>query len=307
MTGIVVLPSIIVPQSVLMAGMSGVHSRQNQRVRNQGGFATVNTIRDATMRAWQIGTGPMSLSVADQIFGLYEVTDAGAFGMLFLDPIDAAVAAEDGALQGYQQGVEFGVPGFGSGGPRYGLRKMYTARGSGLRRGRALTRPIGNPAMLRGGSPVPIGAAAGNASLTAAPVYVDFVPDATRTINALAVGATTQVTLDSPIGVIAGGRLWLQGIGGEDAALLNGKSHQVAAVAGTVYTLAVDTSGKAITATGQGHKYPQPDEALTWSGGFYVPVHFRDDNLDWDLVIPGPAARRQVVIPSTFIDEIREA
>lgn len=308
MTGIVVLPSVIVPKGIVLAGVTGVHSRQNERSRNQGGFGTVNVIRDVTMRAWQIGTGPMDLALAEQLFGIYEVTDAGAYGMLYEDPIDSIATAANGALLGYMSGVEAGVVGFGNGTPNYGFRKVYTARGSALQRARALTRFSGTPALLRGGTPVTIGVAAGNASISVGPSYVTFVADATRTVSAVTVGATTQVTLSSAIaGFVVGGRLWLQGLTGADGALLNDKSHEITGIAGAAYTLATNTAGKTITAAGQGHKYPQPDETLTWAGQFYVPVQFRDDTLDWDLAIAGPTNRRQVVIPACFIDEIREA
>ncbi|MBT2333628.1 hypothetical protein J7E49_06885 [Variovorax paradoxus] len=311
MSSIVVLPTAIVPKSIVLAGVSGVLSRQNNRGRNQAGYATANVIRDVTLRAWQIGTGPMRLDIAEQIFGLFEVTDAGAYGMLLEDPIDSTVTVANGALMGYMAGVEFGTAGFGNGTPNYGLRKVYTARGSALKRARALTRPIGTPSLFRGGSPVTIGVGAGNAALSAAPVYVTFVTDASRSVSAVTVGATTQVTLATSIpGFVVGGRLWLQDLTGADAALLNNMSHEITAITGgglNVYTLATNTAGKTITAAGTGKKYPQPDEALTWSGSFYVPVQFRADTLDWDLVIAGLSSKREVQVPSTFLDEIREA
>lgn len=34
--------------------------------------------------------------------------------------------------------------------------------------------------------------------------------------------------------------------------------------------------------------------SVTWSGMFYVPVHFEQDVIDWDLVIAGPATGRRV-------------
>ncbi|GER21452.1 hypothetical protein [Variovorax boronicumulans] len=311
MTGIVVLPSVIVPKGIVLAGLSGVHSRQNERSRNQGGFGTVNVIRDVTLRAWQVGTGPMDLALSEQLFGIYEVTDAGAYAMLYEDPIDSTFSVGNGALQGYLAGDEFGAVGFGNGTPNYGVRKIYTARGSALTRARALTRFIATPSLFRGGSPVTMGAAPGNAAVSAGPSYVIFVADASRTVTAVAVGATTQVTLATSIpGFVVGGRLWLQDLAGADAALLNNLSHEITAITGgglNVYTLATNTAGKTITAAGTGKKYPQPDETLTCAGSFFVPVQFRDDNLNWDLAIAGPTNRRQVVIPACFIDEIREA
>ena len=136
-----------------------------------------------------------------------------------------------------------------------------------------------------------------------------FVADATRTVSSVTVGATTQVVLSSAISglVITTGKLWLQGLTGTHSALLNGLAHTITNISGSTYTLATNTAGKTITAgSGQGHKYPQPTETLTWSGLFYVPVHFRDDDLNWDLEAGGPRDLRIVTVPSTYLDEVRE-
>jgi hypothetical protein len=45
---------------------------------------------------------------------------------------------------------------------------------------------------------------------------------------------------------------------------------------------------------------------LAWKGSFYVPVHFMDDVIDWDLVLSGPAEQRLVAGPSVVLQEIRE-
>ena len=45
---------------------------------------------------------------------------------------------------------------------------------------------------------------------------------------------------------------------------------------------------------------------LTWSGGFYVPVHFATDDLDWDLLAGGPADSRLIAGRSVTLQEVRE-
>lgn len=45
---------------------------------------------------------------------------------------------------------------------------------------------------------------------------------------------------------------------------------------------------------------------LTWTGLFYVPVHFVDDFIDWTLVVPGEIDARFWVGPSVLLQEIRE-
>jgi uncharacterized protein (TIGR02217 family) len=46
---------------------------------------------------------------------------------------------------------------------------------------------------------------------------------------------------------------------------------------------------------------------LTWAGGFYVPVHFMDDSIDWEMVLAGPVVDGRLLAgPSTVLVEIRE-
>ncbi|HWT21695.1 MAG TPA: hypothetical protein VN280_22565 [Variovorax sp.] len=305
---ITVLSDVIIPQSVVMAGIVGRITRKNDRSVNQGGYATANVVRDVSMHEYTMGVKPMLLAAWEAIRGIYEVTDAGAYGMLLEDPVDAVVTAAQGALIGYMTGMQSGVSGFGNGTPNYSLQKVYTAFGSTRKRARDITRPMGAPAILRGGSPVVVGVAPGNISISAGPVKITFVADASQNVTAVTVGATTQVTLASAIaGFLIGGRLWLQNLTGADAALLNNLSHQITNIVGNVYTLATNTAGKTITAAGTGKKYPQPDETLTWSGGFYVPVQFANDAIDWDLARPGKYADRLIDGPNVPLVEVREA
>jgi hypothetical protein len=310
MSGIVVLDDVILDECVFLASGAGRQSRQNDRTANQGGFATVNVVRDVTLRQFMLGVKAMPVAEWKEIEGVYEITDAGAYGFLVKDPKDQIVSESEGALQGYMSGVEFGTPGFGNGTPNYGLRKLYKAKSSTRTRGRPITRPNGTPAIERGGTPVTYGVAAGNAALSTAPVYVTFVADASQNVSSVTVGATTQVTLAAALsGLVIGGRLWLQDLTGADAALLNNKSHAITNITGgssNIYTLSTNTAGKTITAAGTGKKYPQPDEALTWSGAFYVPVQFANDDMDWDLVRPGDIDERLVTGMSVTLIEIRE-
>jgi hypothetical protein len=302
------IKNIVMPESVLVSALSGTRMRKNTRTQNVGGYATVNADRDWTQRRWQVATQPLTQALASSIIGIYEVTDAGTFGFLIFDPVDSTVSAAEGLLQGLMLGVESGTAGFGNGCPTYGFRKVYIANGSILGGTNPITRPYGTPAVTRGGSPVAVGAAAGNISLSAGPVYVTFVADSSANVNAITPGATTSVTLASALaGLAIGGRLWLENLTGTHASLLNSQSHQITNIVGATYTLATDTAGKTITAAGTGKKYPQPTEALGWSGSYYVPVHFRDDDLEWELFHGGPAPARLVSFTSCYLDEVREA
>jgi hypothetical protein len=302
------IKNIVMPESVLVSALSGTRMRKNTRTQNVGGYASVNADRDWTQRRWQVATQPLAQALASSIIGIYEVTDAGTCGFLIFDPVDSTVSAAEGLLQGLMLGAEFGSAGFGNGCPTYGFRKVYIANGSILGGTNPITRPYGTPAVTRGGSPVTVGAAAGNISLSAGPVYVTFVADSSANVNSITPGATTSVTLASALaGLAIGGRLWLQDLTGTHASLLNNQSHQITNIVGATYTLATNTAGKTITAAGTGKKYPQPTEALGWSGSYYVPVHFRDDDLEWELFHGGPAPARLVSFTSCYLDEVREA
>lgn len=67
------------------------------------------------------------------------------------------------------------------------------------------------------------------------------------------------------------------------------------------YSLDADTG--IITIPGS----PTPTAAsITWASRFYVPVHFENDDIDWDLLIAGPADTRYAAGQRIVLTEIRE-
>jgi uncharacterized protein (TIGR02217 family) len=46
--------------------------------------------------------------------------------------------------------------------------------------------------------------------------------------------------------------------------------------------------------------------AVTWTGRFYVPVHFQSDMVDWNLEVPGPEDFRYYSGPKVVLQEVRE-
>jgi hypothetical protein len=121
-------------------------------------------------------------------------------------------------------------------------------------------------------------------------------------------GATT--TIDFGTGSFAGlfftgGRVWLQGVVGTASAVLANKSHEVLSVSGNTMVINTSTTGMTLT-NALGMRYPQPTDTLTWRGEFYVPVHFMEDEIDWDLARPGDMEDRLIAGPSVVLQEIRE-
>jgi uncharacterized protein (TIGR02217 family) len=157
----------------------------------------------------------------------------------------------------------------------YQLGKLYTA--GALSETRLIQKPVaGTVVAYRNGTAVST-----SYTLDATTGLLTFSPFASAAVTAVSVGASTSVTLASALpGLASGGLLYLSGLGGADAGLLNGLQSSVTGVSGAVYTLAVNTTGKTITAgSGVGSEYPQPTDTLKWTGQFDVPARFDTDEM----------------------------
>lgn len=307
---IIVFNDVIMPASVIAAGVRGKQMRRNSRATTQGGFVSANVVWSRTLRQYELGYVPMLASQWLAIEGLHEVTEGGAYGFLMQDPKDTAATHSDGVLWPYNSGALVGVGGVGYGVPTYKMHKRYTSSGSTRYKDRSVTRPKSVAQLKRGGVTVTLGGGAGQAAIDYDTGTVAFVADSSSTITAVTVGATTQVTLTAALaGVAVGERLYIDGTAGSAAETLNGRSHAISAISGggsNVYTLTVNTTGLAWSSSGSGYAYPQATESLTWQGDFYVPVHFANDDIDWDIVIGGPVANRFVAGPTVTLNEVRE-
>lgn len=304
---ITVYADVILPESVMAAGVRGTQMRVNARAQNQGGYATINAVWADTLRKWQLGVVPMAVAEWQTIEGIYEVTDAGAFGFLMADPKDKSVAAGQGLLQPYTT-AEVGTIGLGYGVPSYRLAKRYTSIGSTRTKDRRISRPI-SAAVTRGGSPVTAGVAAGNMALDTTTGTVTFVADASQALSSITTGASTVLNFASGSPIVAafsvGQRVYVSGVTGTGASALNGLSHAVTAKGATSLTVSTATTGLTL-AGGTAAKYPQASEALAWTGSFYVPVHFAEDEIDWEILRSGSEAQRIVAGPSVTVMEVRE-
>lgn len=306
---VTVYSDVIVPDRIIRMGASGKNARVNNRTQNRGGYSQVGIVRNRTQREYTLGLALMSPDDWATIEGLHEITDGGAYGMLLHDPKDSICST--GLLQGVLSGLAAGTMGVGHGLPSYRMFQRKSAAGTSRTYDRRVTRPQSPSVLTRNGSPVTIGVGAGNAAINYDTGTATWIADATRNVTAITVGATTQVTLATALPAVAvGGRLYLTGLTGADAALLNALSHPVTAITGggaNVYTLGTNTAGKTITTgSGIGYQYPQPTDALAWTGPFYVPVQFKDDYIDWDIVRGGPHDRRLVAGPAVTLVEILE-
>ena len=301
---------LVLPDLVIQAGVRGRNIRRNVRTQVINGTESVNVQWDYTRREFELGYIPMRVEAWQELEALSEVTDAGARGFLMFDPKDRTVAATQGRLLSYNDGVAVGAMGSGYGEPVLYLFKRYASLGGVYFRDRPLSRPLA-PVVLRNGTPVAVGVAPGNIAVAGG--RVTFVADAQQTVSAITPGANTVLTFADGAGMFAavavGQRLFITGVAGSAAAALNGVSHLITAKGdGPPYTLTLATPTTGLTGTGgTAFKYPQSTDALTWSGEFYTPVHFANDVLDWDLMKPGPDVEDRIVAgPSVLLSEVLE-
>lgn len=287
-----VFADVILPPRVIRAGISGKNRRNNTRTTNQAGFQHVNVNWLRSLREYQLGIVDRDVAAWATIEGLHEITEGGAYGFLLEDPKDHAVTLSQGRI---------GDAGVGQGVPTAQLVKAYGVVGSSRVSLRRITR-LASATLRRGNDPYT------GATYDAATGAVTMPPDAQRAIVAVTSGADTQVQLASAIGALGvGGRLYLSGVGGAGATLLNGRAHVITGIAGATYSLETDTTGATLTASGTAAKYAQPDELLRWVGEFYVPVHFVNDDIDWSLTRPGPTDEARLVSgDSITVMEVRE-
>lgn len=270
------------------------------------GFESRNVNWAQARRVYDAAIAARTLSDFAEIEHHFHVVAGRAHGFRFRDWGDYTATNAQGLLRPLHGTTQVGTAGFGYGVPSYQLVKRY-ARGS-LLHDRDIRKPVaGSVSGRRAGVAWVFGAGAGQVSLDTATGVVTFVADATRTVTAVTVGASTQVTLSSALpGLVAGDRLYLTGLAGADAALLNDLSHAISGIATNVYTLATNTAGKTITpGSGVAAAYPQADEALDWAGQFDVPVRFDVDRLRRRLLSRTPAGDFLVECDEIPIVEIR--
>jgi hypothetical protein len=304
MSSLIVYDDLILPcDMVLAAGLRARYGRRNSRTEASNGKIAVNIVQAKTLREYGFDVAGLTADMVGEFQGLWEYTDAGAYGFLMEDPVDFTVATGQGLMAPYTTAL-VGTIGLGYGVPSYRLYRRYTALGvTGRTRDRRVEYPVAGPALMRGASPVTIGVAPGNAAVSLTTGLVTFVADVSQAPSSITVGASTTLVMPDSVGLYAavsvGQRVYITGVTGTAGAVLNGASHVVASKSGTDIVLSTSTSGLAVTLTGTAAKYPQASEALTWTGGLYVPVHFAQDDFEWALARPGADQDDRLFIGST--------
>jgi uncharacterized protein (TIGR02217 family) len=255
---------------------------------------------------YEVGMVARPLSQFTALKDAFMIVGGRANGFRFKDVGDYTVLSSVGDPQPLHDTLQVGTAGAGYGVPSYQLRKLYTyGAGSHLR---DIRKPVAGTLVLRRASvQVTAGAAPGNYAIDTTTGIITFVADQDETIASHAVGASHQFTLTAPFSpnLAIGGRIYVLGVTGTAADLLNGLSHQITGVAGAVITTNTVTTGLT-AANGTAYFYPQPTEALDFSCEFDVPVRFDTDYFEATIVDrAGSAGELLFQLPSVPLVEIK--
>ncbi len=228
---------------------------------------------------WNLGDRVVQQPEADTLNAFFRARKGKAIGFRFKDWLDY----KDGGNGKLATANATNTPsnlGVGNGYATYQMYKVYQS-GTGYDY-RKIAKPVaGTSVIKRNGNVVTAGGGAGQYSLDTTTGLVTFTADASSAASAIAVGATTSVTLAANPGtLLAGEKLFLNGFTGANAIQVNGIAHTINSVSGAgpfVFILATTTSGTITIGAGTGYAYPQANDTLFWTGEFDVPVRFDTD------------------------------
>ena len=302
---ITIYNNLILPETVIQAGIRGKNMRSNTRVMSGSGYAAVNINWARTLRQYELGIKPMEVAQWLEIEALHEATDGGAYGFKMQDPKDRTVTHTNGFLQGYEDGIEVGDVGEGYGTKDYVIKKRYSTINGVSTYDRRITRPNSPIEIKKAGSVV----AGSGYTLSTSTGIVTFNPIASQSPSSITVGNSTILNFPNTTFTTlftAADRIYVDGVVGTAATLLNNKSFPILSISANQILLNVNTTGLTVTTTGNARMYPQADETLTWSGEFFVPVHFANDDIDWEVMVSGTYDSRIVAGPSVVLQEVRE-
>lgn len=131
---ITVLSDLILPESVIAAGIRGKNIRQNSRVQTENGFASINVGWTQSLRQYELGIVAMKVEQWQAIEALHEITRGGAYGFLMFDPKDSLGTTAGTAVKL--------MPAVGATPAYYQIQRRYIDAPSGRYLDRPITRPI---------------------------------------------------------------------------------------------------------------------------------------------------------------------
>lgn len=287
-------------------GRQGGPSFSTGMVSVRSGYESRNQNWQQARHKFDIGMVARPLSEFEAIKSAFMVVGGRANGFRFKDATDYTVLAAAGYPQPMHGTTQVATAGLGYGVPSYQLRKRYTTgAGSHLR---DIRKPVaGTLTLTRAAAPVTAGASPGNYAIDTTTGVITFVADQNRNVSSHTVGADHIMVMASAFSpnFVIGQRIYISGVTGTAADVLNGLSHEITNVSTSTITIATATTG--LTATGgSGYFYPQASEALAFACQFDVAVRFDVDEFDAVVVDrEGAGGELLLQLPSIPIIEIR--
>ena len=264
------------PDSISRGAQRTIRTR-TEIVTGITGIEQRNSLAAHKLRSYDVRLPPRTSTTWADWLNFVESLRGPADGFRFKDWADFSCPVAQGVLQPLLAGQNTGTAGAGYGVATYQLSRKYANWATA--EPRVIKKPISTGlSILRGGVAQTAGTNAGNYALSTTTGVVTFVADQTRGVDSHTVGTTHVFVLATAFSpnLANGGRLWVTGVSGTAAGLLNSTPLQITNVSGTNITVAVNTGG--LTASGgTASFFPQPSEALTWSGEFDVPARFASD------------------------------
>lgn len=289
--------ALVLPDTIRL-GMTGGPNFMTEIVTLESGHEQRNIGMASPLRTYTVEY-VRNVAELKSLHALFMNVRGAAYGFLLKDPFDFEVESTEGLLG----------TGVGTGMPTYQLKKRYAYGAETFDRN--VTRPIaGTYTIYRGGSPVTIGTSpqpAGSIAVDEATGIVTFTADATVSISGHTVGSSHQFTTATDIAsLIVGEKVFLSGITGSAASLLNGIAHTISNKTGSgpyTWTISTNTGGSpTLTASGgTAYEYPQASATLTWEGQYYVPVRFTSDQFQARIV-----GKNYYEVDGLGLKEIRE-
>jgi uncharacterized protein (TIGR02217 family) len=283
---------------LLALGVTGGPEFMTEVVTISSGFEQRPSIWTQSKQKWDASTAIRTLTDWQAIQDYFYVMMGRANGFRFLDPSDYTVSYSRGVVQPLMNGLFVGTPGLGYGVPTGQLAKKYSQ--GALSHYRSIRKPtaVNYQAQLDGSNVA--------TTLDTTTGIVTYTATQSKAISTHTIGAAHVLHLASAFSpnFTNGQRVYITGVTGSAAALLNGLSHNISNVSGADLTLSTVTTG--LTASGgTAYFYYQASNVLTWKGEFDVPVRFDIDHLQRQLITVGESGEILVQASSIPILEIR--
>ena len=201
------------------------------------------------------------------------------------DYTDYTTSLTDGVLLPIEDSRIAGTTSGPYGTKTYVLAKAYVAGAKVSFR--FLQKPVvGTTTVYRNGSPVTVGAAAGEIALDTTTGIVNFVADQSQNIISHTPGASHVfvVTAAFSPNVAIGQRVYIDGVTGTAGAVLSGFSHVVTNVSTSTITISTSTVGLSVTLDGTARLFAQTTETLAVVTEFDVPCMFSSDAAELEVI-----------------------